>query len=320
MRLDPADHHVALEYAFLCYETKQQGGGPPHLRPPSESRIAIRATAAQAFENIDRPLAEGIARWKQALAAVPGNFSAHRNSRGWRSSATSWTLAAEHYERAWRLRPDLRELAARSRPRLEELGRAEDARRLLAASRGAEPRVAEQGARASARRAIPTSTSSRRRSSSIRRTSNCAANSRICCSRWRTRMKPRPSSRLIVQVAPDDLLSTAQLGFLRLPSRASPRRRQPLLNACSKGDDEELADRVRAALKLPQTLRSRATPQPADRPAEAKELAIKSLKAGYLKDALKYLTIAHENDPVDFDVMLKLGWTYNMLQQTTARR
>jgi Tfp pilus assembly protein PilF len=24
MRLDPADHHVALEYAFLCYETKQQ--------------------------------------------------------------------------------------------------------------------------------------------------------------------------------------------------------------------------------------------------------------------------------------------------------
>ena len=24
MRLDPADQHVALEYAFLCYETKQQ--------------------------------------------------------------------------------------------------------------------------------------------------------------------------------------------------------------------------------------------------------------------------------------------------------
>ena len=32
------------------------------------------------------------------------------------------------------------------------------------------------------------------------------------------------------------------------------------------------------------------------------------MKAGYLKDALKYLTIAHENDPVDFSVMLKLGW------------
>src|SRR5450755_3056159 len=24
MRLDPSDHHVALEYAFLCFETKQR--------------------------------------------------------------------------------------------------------------------------------------------------------------------------------------------------------------------------------------------------------------------------------------------------------
>ena len=37
------------------------------------------------------------------------------------------------------------------------------------------------------------------------------------------------------------------------------------------------------------------------------------MKAGYLKDALKYLTIAQENDPVDFSTMLKLGWVYNVL-------
>jgi hypothetical protein len=49
--------------------------------------------------------------------------------------------------------------------------------------------------------------------------------------------------------------------------------------------------------------------------AEAKELAQRSLDKGYLKDALKYLTIAHESDPVDFDTMLKLGWTYNILRQ-----
>jgi len=42
-------------------------------------------------------------------------------------------------------------------------------------------------------------------------------------------------------------------------------------------------------------------------------MAEKSMKAGYLKDALKYLTIAHENDPVDFKVMLKLGWLYNIM-------
>ena len=32
-----------------------------------------------------------------------------------------------------------------------------------------------------------------------------------------------------------------------------------------------------------------------------------------MKDALKYLQIAHESDPGDFDVMLKLGWTLNVL-------
>ena len=51
---------------------------------------------------------------------------------------------------------------------------------------------------------------------------------------------------------------------------------------------------------------------------EAKKLAEKSLEAGYLKDAEKYLRIAHENDPVDFNVMLKLGWTYNIMRDDRA--
>jgi hypothetical protein len=46
----------------------------------------------------------------------------------------------------------------------------------------------------------------------------------------------------------------------------------------------------------------------------AKELADKSLERGYLRDAIKYLETAHENDPLDFNVMLKLGWTYNILK------
>lgn len=41
----------------------------------------------------------------------------------------------------------------------------------------------------------------------------------------------------------------------------------------------------------------------------------RSYQAGYLKDALKYLELAHEQDPADFSVMLKLGWTYNLLGQ-----
>ncbi len=39
-----------------------------------------------------------------------------------------------------------------------------------------------------------------------------------------------------------------------------------------------------------------------------------SLDKGYLNDALKYLYAAHENDPMDFEVMLKLGWAYNILK------
>jgi hypothetical protein len=48
---------------------------------------------------------------------------------------------------------------------------------------------------------------------------------------------------------------------------------------------------------------------------EAKLLADRSFNQGYLRDALKYLRIAHESDPVDFSVMLKLGWTYNVLKE-----
>ena len=54
-------------------------------------------------------------------------------------------LAAEHFERAWRLRPDHRALLVDLGRNWKALGRNEDAdAALLAASRGAEPRVAEQ--------------------------------------------------------------------------------------------------------------------------------------------------------------------------------
>jgi hypothetical protein len=95
----------------------------------------------------------------------------------------------------------------------------------------------------------------------------------------------------------------------------------PLLTKVMQGDDEELADKVRTALRLPQTLRKRSE-VPRDRLGlEAKTLANKSLDAGYLKDAVKYLNAAHENDPLDFEVMLKLGRTHNVMKddQTAVR-
>ena len=51
---------------------------------------------------------------------------------------------------------------------------------------------------------------------------------------------------------------------------------------------------------MPKALRKRPETPRSQTSNEAKTLAEKSLEAGYLKDAVKYLRIAHENDPVDF--------------------
>ena len=79
------------------------------------------------------------------------------------------------------------------------------------------------------------------------------------------------------------------------------------------GQDDDLANRVRAVLRMPQVLRPRAAAAPQS--IDAKIMAERSIKAGYMKDALKYLEAAHESDPGDFDVMRKLGWTNNILHR-----
>src|SRR4249920_3589294 len=74
MRLDPADTNAALEYAFLCYETKQQAEA---RRVFDRLRKTGNPTAEQAFHNIDDPLAAGIDRWQKAIGLGADNFSAH---------------------------------------------------------------------------------------------------------------------------------------------------------------------------------------------------------------------------------------------------
>src|ERR1019366_8301423 len=64
MRLDPADAAAALEYAFLCYETKQQAEA---RRVFDRLRRIPNPTAERAFHNIDDPLSSGITRWPRAL-------------------------------------------------------------------------------------------------------------------------------------------------------------------------------------------------------------------------------------------------------------
>ncbi len=311
MRLDPADLHVAMEYAFLCYETKQQAIA---RRTFDRIRKTGDATAEQAFQNIDRPLAEGIARWQAALAMSPGNFSAHQELAGLAEQRDELELAAEHYEQAFRLKPGERELLLAMGRVDKALGReAESFAALLAASRGAQPRVAEQ-----ARELLP----SRYpfvyefESALTLDPKNVELERELAYLHLQMDRKGEAEThfRQILARQPDDLWSSAQVGFLLL-NRKDLAGAQPLLDRVLKGDDEELADRVRVALKMPQTLRRRGETSRNRVSIEAKLLAEKSLKAGYMKDALKYLNIAHESDPLDFWVMLKLGWANNILHQ-----
>ena len=311
MRLDPADTQVALEFAFLCYETKEQAQARRIFDRIRHGAGAAAETAEAAFQNIDRPLAAGIERWTAAIAGGADNFSAHFELATLAEERDELALAAEHYEKAWRRLPDRRSV-------LVDLGRVwlalerknEANAALLAASRGGEPRAGEL-----ARELLPPHypyVEDFRRALALD-PSNTELRRELGYLLLRMQF-PREAElefRTITEQAPGDLLSATQLAFL-LYGRGETSAAQPLFDRVLAGDDDDLVNRVRAVLHMPQVLKARPE-APKPQSIDAKVMAERSIKAGYMKDALKYLQIAHEADPGDFDVMLKLGWTYNIL-------
>lgn len=310
MVLQPADPQAALEYAFLCNET----GQPAEARRIFDRlRRTGNITAEQAFRNIDEPLAAGIDRWRKAIAMGSDTFSSHYELASLAEQRDELALAAEHFERAWRLLPSRRSVLVDLGRVWKAMHREESASAaLLAASRGGEARAAEMargllpdrypyvGEFRGALELDPANVELRRELAYL-------------LLRMERQAEAEIEFRYLVNAAPEDLLSATQLGFL-LYARGERAAAQPLFDRVLAGSDEDLANRVRAVLRLPQLLRSR----PAERSVDAREMAERSLKAGYLKDALKYLQIAHEADPGDFPVMLKLGWTYNVLHQDSV--
>src|SRR5436190_2913406 len=144
MRLDPADTHVALEYAFLCYESKEQAQARGIFDRLRKAQAPDQATAEQAFQNIDGPLAASIDRWKNAIALGGDNFSAHFELATAAEQRDELALAAEHYEKAWRLLSDRRSVLVDLGRVWKALDRGDDAvAAWVAASRGGEPRAAE---------------------------------------------------------------------------------------------------------------------------------------------------------------------------------
>ncbi len=257
MRLDPADPSLALEYAFLAYETPE----PVHFRIEARRifdrlRQSGNATAAEAFENVDRPLREGIARWAQVVADAPGNFSAHEELARLAELRDQLELAAGHFATALSLRPGRRDLLLDLERVWRAQGRVTEANAaLLAASRssdgGAGPRLAEQ-----ARALLPD------RYPYVYEFENALA------------------------IDPGNEELRRELVYLH----------QAMGNHAAAERELQM---------LPRAL----TPPP----ASAKFMAERSLESGYLRDALRYLLAAHEENPQDFDVMLKLGQTYNNL-------
>ena len=313
-KASPADWQAALEYGFLCNET-----GQPAIARRVFDRLRVeaaepfRATAEQAFQNIDKPLEEGIVRWRRAVELSPNNFSSHEELAQLAERRGELALAEQHYLYAWRLRNDRRAY-------LLDLGRVRTAMGkmdaalapLLAASRGAEPRVADT-ARAllparypfvsefnAALALDPANLKLRRELAFLFLAMNHPENA-------------MPHLQAIHEADPKDRLTAAQLGFLLLMNKDPAA--MALLESVLDGPDDELSDKVRTTLGIPQTLRRRAETPTAKVNEEARELASKSLEKGYLKDALRYLKIVYETDPIDFATMLKLGWANNVLKQ-----
>jgi Tfp pilus assembly protein PilF len=312
MRIDPKDFHVALEYAFLCYETKEQAQARRVFdRVRKAGDPESRATAERAFQNIDRPRAEGIERWTKAIQMGGDNFSAHFELATLAEQRDQLELAAEHYEKAWRLIPDRRTVLVDLGRVLIALNRTEQANAaLLAASRGGEPRAAESAKELLPAR-YPYVSEFRKALEFDPKNLDLRRELAYLLLGMNHQQEAEQEFLYLTRASDTDYLSAAQLGFLYL-SRGDKANAMPLLERVLKGADQELANRVRAVLHMPQTLQNRPA-ETAPASIDAKVMAERSLKAGFIRDALKYLQLAQEDDPTDFAVMLKLGWTYNML-------
>jgi tetratricopeptide (TPR) repeat protein len=287
LQLDPKDETAALEFAFLAYETKK----PIEARRMFDklrhsTNASTRATAEQAFHNIDKPLAEGIARWQEALRRAPDpnaltTFSAHWELAQLAELRDDLPLAAEQFEICRKLKPQLPELLLILARVWSGMGRVEEAHAaLLAASRSTDSRTAEQALEKLGSR------------------------------------YPYPYEFLdALKLDPQNMALRKELAYLYLAMHKQPEAIEQFEQILAQNPDDAA---VRQQLDGLRGLKSRppaATAAPQTAAVDAKTMGKKSLQLGYLRDALRYLQQAHEDNPNDAEVMLDLGWAYNQSKQ-----
>jgi len=306
MTIDPKDTQVAMEFAFLCYETKEQAQA---RRIFDRIRKTGNAEAEKAFQNIDGPLAVGIERWKKAIEMGADNFSAHFELATLAEQRDELPLAAENYEKAWRQLPDRRSVLVdlgRVLKAMHEEERANAA--LLAASRGGEPRAAEM-ARELLPERYPYVPEFRKALELDPANVELRRELGFLLLRMDRTGEAEQEFRKLAEPPPGDLLAVTQLGFL-LYSQGQRPEAMALFQRVLAANDQDLSNRVRAVLQMPQIVNAQSPESAAN---EVMAMAERSLQAGYMKDALRYLNEAQEADPGDYSIMLKLAWTNNIL-------
>jgi tetratricopeptide (TPR) repeat protein len=304
LTLDPADDHIALELAFLCHDTSQEGRALElfsRLRRSGDPQI--QKTAGEAFARVDGALQQAIERWSSAVAQDPANRAARlelaRNLEKHREAAR----AAEQYLAAWRLPPPREETLLDLARARHEAGDAEGAAGAwLLAVRSRDTRFAER-----ARSHLPDRAPfANEYKSALDLDPSHTGLRRDLAFLWLAVGQQDESLRefeAVVAQDPRDLLAAAQLAFL-YQQRGETARAAPLLERVSQGPDAELASRARQVLGV-------AGQQELAAPHKA--LGLKSLALSYLNDARRELLIAHETDPEDYEVTYKLGMVYNQL-------
>jgi tetratricopeptide (TPR) repeat protein len=291
IQLNPHDDVATLEYAFLCFESGKQVEARRtfnRLRQYGATE-ATRATAQTAFDNIDKPIAAGIARWKDALAKTsapldPRFYSDHWELARLAEERDDLQLAAEQYEICRRLKPQLESLLvdlARVWQSLNETEQAHAA--LLAASRAEEPRTAETALE-------------------------------LLGSRYPYVYEFKNA----IELDPKNVNLRRELAYLYLALHKDAEAIREFEQVLAIAPDDQLSLAQLAALRHPAPLSENAPAMPGKRPdtqdgpkIDPKLMGLKSLAAGYLNDAIRYLLIAHEDSPDDGEVMLQLGWAYN---------
>lgn len=276
--LNRHDDTAALEFAFLAYETgeavearrtfdrlRKQGG-----------TAATRATAEQAFQNIDKPLADGITRWKEAIgrSAHPNDlsmFSAHWELAHLAEQRDELQLASDEYQICRQLKPQLGEILLIQARLWRQLNRVEDSKAaVLAASRATNPRTAEQG-----------------------------------LEMWGSRYPYAYEFLNAITLDPRNMNLRHELGFLYLAMNKRDEATAVFEQTLEVDPQDETAK------KQLDSLTRHAVVTGAAPAMDSRAMGFKSLSLGYARDAIKYLRQAHDDDPDDMEIVLKLGWAYN---------